>query len=240
MMPQVLRTRARDDRAGPRARRARRVSSRRPIRYRSTVMHRERIARLAPVSLGVLALTGCALPHASVRSDSTSAQDGSPGESNAPDVTEDSLTEPPVDSTAPVDAPSPPDVPSPVDVPSLMDVTPPVDVPSPDVPTPDVPLRDVPSDTIRCGAMGEPCCEGATCSASLTCLGGAVCGTMMLGMCGRAWTACCPSSGGTERCERNTRCLEDIVCAPCGDRWQFCCEGSRCNGRLHCVLGGCI
>ena len=104
----------------------------------------------------------------------------------------------------------------------------------------------------NCGAMGDPCCQGACqgglvcafsqqgqtcqacgdneqrCCADRTCADGGACigggnGTCFTD-CGTPGTACCPGNGG--QCGTGAVCNDDDMCEACGTSGQACCPGA--------------
>jgi hypothetical protein len=86
--------------------------------------------------------------------------------------------------------------------------------------------------TCACGGPGQPCCAGASCGASLTCAGN-IC------TCGSGGQPCCAPN---ETCDVTFSCSAGYICH-CGDLEEACCKGTSCNDTLltcSVARGACI
>ncbi|HJZ85914.1 MAG TPA: hypothetical protein VKN99_12125 [Polyangia bacterium] len=79
----------------------------------------------------------------------------------------------------------------------------------------------------ECGAAAEPCCNGTSCNAGLTCMIGSC------GGCGLVGQQCC--TGGA--CAPNAICTGSVMCVACGGANQACCSNQGCGPNLICASG---
>jgi hypothetical protein len=91
----------------------------------------------------------------------------------------------------------------------------------------------------RCGAQGQPCCEGSgsPCQGSLQCQGSGA--NRTCGTCGAVGGPCC-AGGGAGACAAGGVCnTTTMMCEACGARGQRCCAGNTCAASLACAAGSC-
>jgi hypothetical protein len=87
---------------------------------------------------------------------------------------------------------------------------------------------------LRCGRLGESCCAGNTCRASLNCnFNTQICTST----CGAGQEPCC---GVAQSCDEGLFCNFDHCAASCGERGQACCRPeNRCfDGSICSVSTG--
>ncbi|KAI9010021.1 hypothetical protein DFJ74DRAFT_772389, partial [Hyaloraphidium curvatum] len=85
----------------------------------------------------------------------------------------------------------------------------------------------------QCGAVGQDCCPGYSCTAPAVCKFGppTACVT-----CGLLYNPCCGGMGGT--CTAGA-CDSFGTCVPCGGSGQPCCAGNQCNSG-PCFTSTCL